>query len=318
MTIPEAASDHDLSPARRHLADTALWVFPLALGGSVFGWTLDAERTTSILDRHRELGGNFVDTADSYAAGRSELFIGDWMRERRCRDEIVLATKIGRHPDNPGLSPESIVGAVDASLGRLQTDRIDLLYFHEDDPSVPLEESLGAVDALIRAGKVRYLAASDFTAERLIEARVLAANGLPRFRALQTHYNLMHRVAFEASLALVARAQALAVMPYFALANGFLAGGYRSRSALKNTTGGARATAYLNRRGNKVLTLLDRVAGEHDVPIATIAVAWLQAKHGVTAPVTGVSVATQLDAIMDAARVRLSRADMLDLDRATA
>jgi aryl-alcohol dehydrogenase-like predicted oxidoreductase len=303
---------------RRAIPDTDLRVYPLALGGSVFGWTASEDSSQRILDRYREFGGNFIDTADSYAAGRSEVVIGNWMRSRRAREEVVIATKIGRHLDHPGLTPLSIIGGVQASLERLQTDYIDLLYFHIDDETVPLEESLGAVDVLLRSGQVRYLAASNFSAERLMEARVLAANGLPRFVALQTHYNLVHRAAYEASLALATRAQGMAVMPYFALAHGFLTGKYRTRAETLGTARGSRAAAYINRKSLRVLGVMERIAREHAVAPASIALAWLQGRGGVAAPVASASRPEQVDALMQAAAIRLSRVDMIDLERVSA
>ncbi len=303
---------------RRAITDTDLSVHPLALGCSVFGWTADDNTSLRILDHHLELGGNFLDTADSYAAGRSEVLIGHWLRTRGMRDRTVIATKIGLSRDNPGLSPRSIIGSVHASLERMGTDYIDLLYFHIDDETVPLEESLGAIDVLMQSGQVRYLAASNFTAERLMEARVLAANGLPRFVALQTHYNLVHREAFESSLALVTRAQGMAVMPYFALAHGFLTGKYRTKADVAVTTRATRAASYLNRKALRVLGTLVRIAAEHDVPPATIALAWLLARSGVVAPVASASRPDQVDALVNAASIRLGRGDMVDLDRLTA
>lgn len=303
---------------RRTIADTDLSMHPLALGCSVFGWTADGDTTMRILDRHLEMGGNFLDTADSYATGRSEVLIGHWLRTRGVRDNTVIATKIGRNRDNPGLTPRSIIGAVHASLERLGTDYIDLLYFHFDDETVPLEESLGAVDVLMQSGQVRYLAASNFSAERLMEARVLAANGLPRFVALQTHYNLVHRAAFESSLALVTRAQGMAVMPYFALAHGFLTGKYRTKSDVADTTRATRAASYLNRRAFRVLGSIDRIAAEHDVALATIAVAWLLAQGGVVAPSASASHPDQVDALVAAAGIRLERSDLVELDRLSA
>lgn len=311
-TIPAPAG------LRRTIADTDLTVHPLALGCSVFGWTTDGDTTMRILDRHWELGGNFLDTADSYAAGRSEVLIGSWMRTRGLRDQVVVSTKIGRNRDNPGLSPRSIVGAVNASLERLGTDRIDILHFHYDDLDVPLEESLGAMETLIQNGTVRYLAASNFTAERLMEARVLAANGLPRFVAVETPYNLMNRVSFESSLALVTRAQGLSVMPYFALAHGFLTGKYHSKTDLTDSVRSGRAAAYLNRPGLKVLATLERIADDHGVDPASIALAWLLARDGVVAPVASASRPEHVDALVAAAGVRLGRADMVDLDRVSA
>ncbi|MCY7289038.1 MAG: aldo/keto reductase [Cryobacterium sp.] len=303
---------------RRTMADTDLTVHPLALGTSVFGWTADGATSHRILDRHRDLAGNFLDTADSYTSGRSEVIIGSWLRSRRTRDSTVIATKIGKNLDNPGLSSRSIIGAVHASLERLGTDYIDLLHFHFDDPTVPLEESLGAVDVLMRRGQVRYLAASNFSAERLMEARVLAANGLPRFVALQTQYSLVHRTSFESSLALVTQAQGMSVLPYFALAHGFLAGRYRSKADLEKTTRSSRAAKYLNRSGFRVLAVLDRIAEEHAAAPAAIAIAWLLARGPVVAPVASASRPEQVDALIAAAGIRLTRSDMVDLDRVSA
>lgn len=317
VRLPERAG----TPAagiRRRLGDTDLTVHPLALGCSVFGWTTDGDTAMAILDRHWQLGGNFLDTADSYAAGRSEVLIGSWMRTRGTRDDMVISTKIGRNRDNPGLSPRNIVGAVHASLERLGTDRIDVLHFHFDDLDVPLEVSLGAVDTLMRQGTVRYLAASNFTAERLMEARVLAANGLPRFVALETPYNLMNRVSFESSLDLVTRAQGIAVLPYFALAHGFLTGKYHSKSDLTDSIRAGRASAYLNRSGLKVLGALERIAEDHGVAPSTIALAWLLARDVVAAPVASASRPDQVDALVAAGSVKLGRADMVDLDRISA
>jgi aryl-alcohol dehydrogenase-like predicted oxidoreductase len=301
--------------APRRIGNSDLAVYPLSLGASVFGWTADGDTSLRILDRFVHLGGNFVDTADSYVGGRSEVLIGQWMRERGNRDSMVVATKVGRHHENPGLGSVSIVRAVEASLERLQTDHIDLLYFHDDDPGVPLEDSLATVEWLIESGKVRYLAASNFSADRLIEARILSSSGLPQFVAVQTQYNLMHRAEFESALRIVASAQALAVMPYYALANGFLTGKYRSKDDLNADARSIRAAAYVNRRGQRVLAALDRVAAVHETTPASIAIAWLLAKRNVVAPVASASRPEQVDALMIAAGIRLTRAQMLELDR---
>ncbi|TDW29037.1 aldo/keto reductase [Cryobacterium psychrophilum] len=312
----EPVADRDLgrSPCRRSIPETTLSVHPLALGCSSFGWSVGGEASRRILDEHAALGGNFIDTADSYSAGRSETMIGSWLRMRGGRETTVIATKIGRNLDNPGLSPRSIMGAVDASLRRLGTDYIDLLYFHGDDVHIPLEESLGAMATIMQSGKVRYLGASNFSPERLIEARVLAANGLPRFSALETQYSLVRRRDFEASLSLVTQAQGMAVMPYFPLAHGFLAGRYRSKADIGTDTRSQRAAVYLNRKNLRLLGLLDRIAAEHDVPPATIALAWLLARPGVLAPVAGASHADQVEALVAAAGLYLARSDVLDLD----
>jgi aryl-alcohol dehydrogenase-like predicted oxidoreductase len=306
-------------PARRRtIGDTDLQVFPLALGGNVFGWTAGAEDTSAILDRYQEAGGNFLDTADSYASGRSEHMIGSWMRERRNRDSMVVATKIGRSEDFPGLGGSRIERAVDASLSRLGTDTIDLLYFHWDDLDVPLEESLSAAGRLIASGKVRYLAASNYAAERLLHARIIGGlYDAPRFVGLQTHYNLVNRAPYESDYLDVVRGQQLAVMPYFALANGFLTGKYRTKDSVREGARGQRAARYLNRRGLRVLTALDEIAAHHSVSIATIALAWLLAKPGVVAPVASASRPEQVHDLVQAAHVQLSRHDVARLDRAS-
>lgn len=301
--------------APRRIGESDLAVYPLSLGASVFGWTADGDTSLAILDRFAALGGDFIDTADSYVGGRSEVLIGKWMRERGNRDDLVVATKVGRHHENPGLGSVSIVRAVEASLERLQTDRIDLLYFHDDDAEVPLEDSLATAEWLIETGKVRYLAASNFSADRLIEARIMASAGLPKFVAIQTQYNLMHRSEFESALRIVAAAQGLAVMPYYALANGFLTGKYRSKSDLSADARSVRASAYVNRKGMRVLAVLDRIAAEHGVSPASIAIAWLLAKRTIVAPVASASRPEQVDGLMAAAGIRLTRAQMLELDR---
>jgi len=301
--------------APRRIGESDLAVYPLSLGASVFGWTADGDTSLAILDRFAALGGNFIDTADSYVGGRSEVLIGKWMRERGNRDGLVVATKVGRHHENPGLGSVSVVRAVEASLERLQTDHIDLLYFHDDDPEVPMEDSLATAEWLIESGKVRYLAASNFSADRLIEARIMASSGLPKFVAIQTQYNLMHRAEFESALRIVAAAQGLAVMPYYALANGFLTGKYRSKSDLSADARSVRASAYVNRRGMRVLAVLDRIAAEHGVSPASVSIAWLLAKRTIVAPVASASRPEQVDGLMAAAGIRLTRAQMLELDR---
>lgn len=305
-------------PRKATLGDTGIAVHPLALGGSVFGWTLSHEASFDVLDRFAALGGELIDTADAYASGRSEQIIGAWLADRGLRERMTVMTKAGRHPEHRGLSPRSLQGAVDASLARLGTERVDVLFFHGEDPEVPLEESLGAVDRLIAAGKVRSIGASDFSPERLIEARVLAANGLPRFQLVTTAYNLMDRRGFEGAPELVAHAQGLAVLPYFALAGGFLGGRVRRRTDLRHDARGARLARHLGRRGHRVLAALDDIAEEHGVTPAAIAVAWLQSRSTVAAPVAGVSHPEQVDGLIAAASVQLQRSELVELDRASA
>ncbi|MDJ0349339.1 aldo/keto reductase [Cryobacterium sp. PH29-G1] len=315
MSIDRSETSTDAGPVRRQIPGTELRVHPLALGCNAFGWTATGEDSIDILDAHRELGGNFLDTADSFAAGRSEVIIGSWLRSRGARAETVVATKIGRNLDNPGLSQRSIVAAVEASLVRLGTDYLDLLYFHFDDTTIALEESLVAVDALVRAGKVRYLGASNFSAERLMEARVLSAVGLPKVVAAETPYNLVHRAELEKEIAVVARAQNLAVMPGFALAHGFLAGAFRTKAAAAGTARGQLAAVYLRRRSLRVLAVIDRIAAAHAAEPASIALAWLLARPNVVAPVAGAGRADQVRSLVAAADIRLSFDDQRDLDR---
>jgi aryl-alcohol dehydrogenase-like predicted oxidoreductase len=305
-------------PVLSTLGDTGIAAHPIALGGSTFGWTLGADAAHAVLDRFAGTGGDLLDTADSYAAGRSETIIGAWLRSRHTRDRMRVMTKVGRHPYHHGLAPVDIRAAVEASLDRLDTDRIDVLFFHGDDPETPLEESLGAVDALITEGKVLAIGASDFSPERLIEARVLAANDLPRFELLTGRYNLMERRPFEGATELVAHAQGLAVLPYFALANGFLGGQVRRRSEVRRDARGERVARHLGRRGHRVLAALDEIAFAHGAQPATIALAWLLAKPTVAAPVVSATKPDQVEALIAAASVELHRSELVELDRASA
>jgi aryl-alcohol dehydrogenase-like predicted oxidoreductase len=306
-------------PALRVIGSSDLYVYPLAISGNVFGWTADHRTVDGILDAYYAEGGNFVDTADSYAGGRSEIMIGNWMRDRHNRSDMVLATKIGKSADNPGLSPRAIARSVDASLERLQTSHIDLLYLHIDDESVPFEETLMAVDKLIRAGKVRYFGGSDHTGNRLFEARIASAQlGVARMVALQNHYNLLHRDEYEGDLARVADAQGLGVMARFALGSGFLTGKYRTKADLGRNERGAEAAKYLNRRGMRVLAALDLVAEAQGISVTTASLAWLLSKRSVVAPVASASRPDQVADLMAAARVQLTRHQVSELDRVSA
>ena len=301
---------------QRTIGSSDLSVFPLALSGNVFGWTADDAETDSILDAYAEQGGNLVDTADSYAGGRSETMIGNWMRKRRTRGSMLVATKVGKSADHPGLRARVLTKAVHASLSRLGTDRIDLLYLHIDDVTVEFEETLLAVDELIRAGKVRYFGCSDHTGNRLIEARVASAQlGVAPMVALQNRYNLLQRSDYEGDLARVAAQQGLGVMPRFALASGFLTGKYRGRSDVALNQRRSEVARLMTRRGMRILATLDRVAQEQTTTVASVALAWLLAKPGVVAPVASVTSAAQLADLADAVRIQLTRHQMADLDR---
>ncbi|MFF2773187.1 aldo/keto reductase, partial [Streptomyces bacillaris] len=283
------------------------------MGMSAFYTGAGSDDAGSIRTIHRamDLGVTFFDTAEIYGPYTNEELLARAFAGGR-RDKVVIATKFGtilhRSKDERGLdgSPENIRLSVEGSLKRLQTDHIDLLYFHDDDTEVPLEDSLATAEWLIESGKVRYLGASNFSADRLIEARVLASAGLPKFIAIQTQYNLMHRAEFESALRIVAAAQGLAVMPYYALANGFLTGKYRSKSDLSADARSVRASAYVNRKGMRVLAVLDRIAAEHGVGPASVAIAWLLAKRTIVAPVASASRPEQVDGLMAAAGIRLT------------
>lgn len=302
----------------RPIGRSGIATSPLTLGAAVFGWTVPNGRAKDLLDRYTALGGTMVDTADSYSSGMSEQIIGSWMRERKNRDEIVLATKVGRHPDHEGLSGRNIRAAVDASLERLQTDHIDLLYFHADDPATPLEESLAAVAGLVDAGKVRALGASNFSAGRLLEARVLSSAGLPRVEATALEYSLMRRDIVEGDVAMTCLAQSISLMPYFVLANGYLGRLRTIKEAKPGDTRGRRAASHSGRHGSSVLRVLDDVAMAHGVEASTVAVAWVLQRPGVGAVTIGPELLTDLEALMHAPSIRLTRQQVSDLDRISA
>ena len=300
----------------RRVGASDLTVYPLAISGNVFGWTADDDATRSILDRYVAAGGNFIDTADSYAAGRSEIMIGTWMRARRNRDAMVIATKVGKSADNPGLRARVLARAVHASLARLGVAHIDLLYLHIDDVEVDFEETLLAVDELIRAGKVRYFGGSDHTGNRLIEARIASAQlGVAPMVALQNHYNLVHRDEYEGDLAHVAARFGLGVMPRFALASGFLTGKYRRRADLASNDRRSEVARNLNRRGLRILTALDTVAAQQDASVASVALAWLLTKQNVVAPVVSASAADQVGDLTASTSIQLTRQQVAELDR---
>lgn len=291
------------------LGRTGLDVFPICLGGNVFGWTADEPTSGAVLDAYTEAGGNFIDTANSYGGdhGRSEMLIGRWLAARGNRDQIVLATKVGggRGPFR-NLRPETIEHEAHASLERLQADRIDLYYAHFDDPATPLEESLRAFDALVKAGSVLHIAASNYTPERLTAALQLQRElGLAEFTVLQPHYNLVER-DFERTLLPVAEAWDLAVLPYYALASGFLTGKYRPGGDAVESARASAARAYLDKGGAAVLEVLDQVAAAHQTTVAAVALAWLRARPRVAAPIASARTPQQLEQILPAAALELT------------
>jgi aryl-alcohol dehydrogenase (NADP+) len=291
------------------LGATDLDVFPLCLGGNVFGGRADEQQSFAVLDAYVAAGGNFIDTANIYAGGASEEVLGRWMAARGNRDRIVLATKVGMG-DRPGLAPERIAEAAEESLRRLQTDRIDLYYAHEDDQSTPLDQTLAAFDSLIEQGKVRHIAASNYSASRLAEALdVSKENGLSRYVALQPHYNLVVRDEYEGPLQQLCEREGLPCLPYFALAQGFLTGKYRPGETVDSTRAG-KAGAYLDQRGLRVLSALDDVSAAHDVSVASVALAWLAAQPTVATPIASARTVEQLDDLLPFATLRLGESEL--------
>lgn len=314
---------------RRPLGRSGITVAPLAFGGNVFGWSVkDAAGTGRLLDAFVDGGFNLIDTADVYPAwvpgnkgGESETLIGQWLKSSGKRNQVVIATKVAKWGERPGLSPENIEAAVDDSLRRLGIDTIDLYQAHEDDPSVPLEATLGAFSRLIEKGKVRAIGASNYSAERLAEAlRVSQDHNLPRYETLQPEYNLYDRAGYETELEPLVKAQGLGVISYYALASGFLTGKYRDPAdAAKSPARGAKVVAqYLNPRGRAILKALDAVAEAQKATPAQIALAWLMARDSITAPIASASSVEQLQEILQAARLTLTPAQIQALDQASA
>jgi aryl-alcohol dehydrogenase-like predicted oxidoreductase len=296
---------------------------PLCLGGNVFGWTMSEDESHAVLDAFFEGGGNFLDTADSYSVwveghegGESETIIGTWMASRGTRDRIVLATKFGQVL---GVRGDAVRTAVERSLRRLQTDRIDLLYAHIDDPEVPLEETLEAMDALVREGKVLAIAASQYSPARLSEALAISdREGWARFVALQPHYNLIERDAYEGELEEICRREGLACVPFFSLARGFLTGKYRPGVEAETKRGGFAWTEEWDDRSRGVLAALDEVAAAHDTTVAAVALAWLAAQPTVLSPIASARTPGQLRDLLPMFDLELSEDELARLGRAGA
>jgi aryl-alcohol dehydrogenase (NADP+) len=303
------------------LGETELDVCRLCLGGNVFGWTADEGASFAVLDAYVAAGGNFIDTADSYSAfapgnrgGESEAVLGRWFEARGNRDRIVLATKVGRKPDRVGLSAANIRAAAAESLERLQTDYIDLYYAHaDDDPTFPLDETLGAFDALVAEGKVRYIAASNYTPARLTEAlRCSDREGLARYAAFQQHYSLVERDQFEGELRDVCELEGLPTIPYWVLASGFLTGKYRPDGTAVDSPRAGGASRYLeDPRALAVLEALDEVAAARGTTVSAVALAWTAAQPTVLAPIASARSVDQLDGLLPAIELELS-SDELD------
>jgi aryl-alcohol dehydrogenase-like predicted oxidoreductase len=312
---------------KRQLGRSGLEFPPLMFGGNVFGWTADEATSFKLLDACVAAGINAIDTADVYSVwarghqgGESETVIGNWLKRRGKRDDVIIATKVGAQvaSGDKGLSRAWIMREVDASLHRLRTDYIDLYQAHRDDPDTPQEETARAFADLVRQGKVRVLGASNFTAARLKSALELSrTHGLPRYESLQPLYNLVERSTFEAELEPLCRAEALGVINYYALAAGFLTGKYRSASDLGKSPRGGGVKKYLDGRGLGVLKSLDEVAARHKATPAQVALAWLMARPSVTAPIASATSLEQLQDLLKAAELRLEQQDLEALNAAS-
>lgn len=307
---------------QRPLGNSGLSIRPFVLGGNVFGMTAGRDASFAVLDRFVERGGGMIDTADVYSAwvpghkgGESESMMGAWLKESGARDEVLIATKVGMMPG--GLKPERIRDAAQGSLERLGVDVIDLYFAHKDDPDVPLGEVLGAFAELMDAGIVRAIGASNYSADRLAEAlRVADEKGLPRFTAMQPELNLLDRAQYEGALQDLCIAEGLGVVTYFSLASGYLSGKYRGADDIGKSARGPRVKPYIEGKGPAMLAVMDRIAAEIGASLSQIALAWVAAQPGVTAPIASATSARQLDEIMGAEDVVLSDAQLAALTAA--
>jgi len=312
----------------RTLGRSSLRVAPLCLGGNVFGWTATEAASFAVLDALVSAGLNFIDTADVYSVwvpthrgGESETVLGNWLKRRAKREDVVIATKVGMEmaPDRKGLSAIHIARSAEESLRRLQTDYIDLYFSHCDDASVPMEETLGAYQKLIAQGKVRAIGASNFTAARMAEAlEVSRKNGLPRYEVLQPHYNLYARSDYESALEPLCLEQHIGVVSYFALASGFLSGKYRTPAdATKSARGKGIVEKFLNERGLRILAALDDVGRRHSASAASVALAWQIARPSISAPIASATSVNQLSELVAATQIKLDPAAIEQLNTAS-
>lgn len=312
---------------KRKLGNTDLMVPPITFGANVFGWTVDEKKGFELLDVLLDAGFNFLDTADSYShwvpgnkGGESETVIGNWMESRKNRQQIVVATKVGSIPgsDKKSLAKDYILKCVDNSLKRLKTDYIDLYQSHYDDLSTPIEESLETYDSLIKAGKIRWIGASNFSPERLLASLETAKTlSLPKYQTLQPEYNLYKRENYETKYEQIAIDHQLGVINYYALASGFLSGKYRSEADLDKSKRGSGIKAYLDDRGFRILKALDQVAEQYNARPASIALAWLIARPSITAPIASITSEDQLQDLIKAVSLKLDMEDIAILDAAS-
>ena len=316
-----------MSQSRRPFGRSSLRVAPFAFGGNVLGWGADEKTSFALLDAFVDAGFDLVDTADSYSywvpgnqGGESETILGRWLKRSGKRDRVTIATKLGKWERHRGLAPATVQAAVEDSLQRLQTEVIDLYQAHADDADTPLADTLGAFARLIEQGKVRVIGASNYSAARLAQALDTARrHGLPRYESLQPEYNLYDRAGFEAELEPLVREHAIAVIPYYSLASGFLSGKYRSAADVGKSAARAGAIGkYLNARGLRILQALDDVAASQRATPAQVALAWLMARPSITAPIASATSVAQLQELLGAARLSLSAMQIAELDGASA
>jgi aryl-alcohol dehydrogenase-like predicted oxidoreductase len=313
---------------KRKLGHTGLEVPVIMLGGNVFGWTVDEAASFRLLDAAFDAGLNFIDTADVYSrwipghkGGESETIIGKWFARSGKRDKVIIATKAGMDMGDgkQGLAPKYIAEAVEASLGRLQTDSIDLYQSHKDDDKTPLDDTLEAFDRLVKQGKVRFIGASNYSGARLREALAVSKRkGLAAYQSLQPHYNLMERTGYESDLAPVVAESDIGVIPYFSLAGGFLTGKYRSEADVQGKARAGIVGKYVNGRGLAVVKALDEVAAEYKSTPASVALAWLIAQPGITAPIASATSEKQLADLAAAGDLKLEKAALDQLSTASA
>jgi aryl-alcohol dehydrogenase-like predicted oxidoreductase len=313
---------------KRQLGNSDLQVYPIAFGGNVFGWTTDEARSFEILDAFTDAGFNLIDTADVYSAwvpgnhgGESESIIGNWMQQRKNREKVIIATKVGAGmgPGKKGLSKKYILQAAEDSLKRLKTDYIDLYQSHYDDLDTPIEETLEAYNQLIKAGKIRWIGASNMSPERLKQSLEIAdQHGLPRYQTLQPEYNLYQREGYENNYEQIVLDNKLGVISYYSLASGFLTGKYRSEEDLGKSRRGGAVKSYMNDRGHRILKALDDVSEQYSAEEASVALAWLIARPSVTAPIVSVTSLGQLKDLARAAELKLNTEDIAILDDASA
>ena len=313
---------------KRQLGQSDLQIYPIVLGGNVFGWTIDEKHAFEILNHFTEAGFNAIDTADVYSrwapgniGGESETIIGKWLKEKKNRHEVVVMTKVGSDmgDDKKGLRKAYIVQAVEDSLKRLQTDYIDLYQTHFDDASTAVTETLEAYDQLIKDGKVRWIGASNMSPERLQESlETSRERNLPIYQTLQPHYNLYERQGFENAFEPIVMKNHLGVITYYSLESGFLSGKYRKRSDIIKSPRGAKMESYFNDRGMKILDALDDISKQYQTTQAAVALAWLIHRESVTAPVVSATNLQQLDSIIQAPKLQLDADAIGQLNSASA